>query len=73
MPMEMTLARAKDPVAPGFPSFELRGLRVVLDADPARLFGVETKRLNEQLRRNLCDSRATAPSCPVLDLLETAR
>jgi hypothetical protein len=32
---------------------EVRGERVVLDADLARLFGVETKRLNQQLRRNL--------------------
>jgi hypothetical protein len=30
----------------------LRGERVVLDHDLARLFGVETRRLNEQLRRN---------------------
>lgn len=53
MPMEVTLSRASEVVSPGFPSFELRGQRVVLDADLARLFGVETKRLNEQLRRNL--------------------
>jgi len=53
MPMEVTLSRASEVAAPGFPSFELRGQRVVLDADLARLFGVETKRLNEQLRRNL--------------------
>lgn len=32
---------------------EVRGARVVLDRDLARLFGVETRRLNEQLRRNL--------------------
>lgn len=31
----------------------IRGQRVVLDADLARLFGVETRRLNEQLKRNL--------------------
>jgi len=36
-----------------FSSYEMRGQRVVLDADLARLFGVETKRLNQQLRRNL--------------------
>ena len=30
----------------------LRGLRVILDADLARLYGVETRRLNEQVRRN---------------------
>lgn len=30
----------------------IRGQRVILAADLARLFGVETKRLNEQVRRN---------------------
>jgi len=30
----------------------LRGLRVMLDADLAALYGVSTKRLNEQVRRN---------------------
>jgi hypothetical protein len=30
----------------------IRGRRVILDADLARLYGVETKRLNEQVRRN---------------------
>lgn len=31
---------------------ELRGERVILDADLAALYGVETKRLNEQVKRN---------------------
>jgi len=31
---------------------ELRGQRVMLDADLAALYGVETKRLNQQVRRN---------------------
>jgi len=31
----------------------LRGQRVMLDADLARLYGVSTSRLNEQVRRNL--------------------
>jgi hypothetical protein len=31
----------------------LRGRRVILDADLATLYGVSTKRLNEQIRRNL--------------------
>jgi len=31
----------------------LRGQRVMLDADLATLYGVTTKRLNEQVRRNL--------------------
>ena len=30
----------------------LRGKRVILDADLARLYGVTTKRLNEQVHRN---------------------
>ncbi len=30
----------------------LRGHRVILDSDLAALYGVETKRLNEQVRRN---------------------
>jgi hypothetical protein len=30
----------------------LRGQRVLLDADLARIYGVTTKRLNEQIRRN---------------------
>jgi hypothetical protein len=30
----------------------VRGLRVMLDADLAALYGVETRRLNEQVRRN---------------------
>ncbi|MGD0900681.1 MAG: ORF6N domain-containing protein, partial [Thermoguttaceae bacterium] len=31
----------------------VRGQRVILDADLACLFGVTTKRLNEQVKRNL--------------------
>ena len=31
----------------------LRGQRVLLDADLARLYGVPTKRLNEQVKRNI--------------------
>lgn len=30
----------------------IRGERVMLDADLAELYGIETKRLNEQVRRN---------------------
>ena len=32
--------------------FEVRGQRVMLDFDLAELYGVETKRINEQVRRN---------------------
>ena len=33
--------------------YTIRGRRVMLDADLARIYGVPTKRLNEQVRRNL--------------------
>ncbi len=33
--------------------YEIRGLRVMLDADLAELYGVETKRLKEAVRRNI--------------------
>jgi hypothetical protein len=32
--------------------FLIRGRRVMLDADLARIYGVSTKRLNEQVQRN---------------------
>jgi hypothetical protein len=32
---------------------ELHGLRVIIDTDLAELYGVTTKRLNEQVRRNI--------------------
>ena len=32
---------------------EIRGWQVMLDSDLAMLYGVETKRLNEQVKRNL--------------------
>ncbi len=32
--------------------FTIRGERVILDSDLAEIYGVETKRLNEQVRRN---------------------
>ena len=31
---------------------EIRGVRVILDSDLAALYGVETRRLNEQMKRN---------------------
>jgi hypothetical protein len=34
------------------PIFTIRGQRVVLDADLARLYGVDTKRFNEAFKRN---------------------
>lgn len=33
--------------------YVIRGQKVMLDSDLANLYGVETKRLNEQVRRNL--------------------
>jgi phage regulator Rha-like protein len=33
--------------------FTIRGMQVMLDSDLAELYGVETKRLNEQVRRNI--------------------
>ena len=32
--------------------FTIRGERVILDSDLAEIYGVETKRLNEKVRRN---------------------
>ncbi len=40
----------------------VRGQRVMLDADLARLYGVQTERLNQQVRRNQEDSRSTSRS-----------
>jgi len=31
---------------------EIRGLKVIIDSDLARFYGVSTKRLNEQVKRN---------------------
>ncbi|MBL7663866.1 MAG: ORF6N domain-containing protein [Bacteriovoracaceae bacterium] len=33
--------------------FIIRGMRVMLDSDLAKLYGVDTKRLNEQVKRNI--------------------
>jgi hypothetical protein len=46
----MTDLTPNPPLAP--PIFQVRGQPVVLDSDVARLFGVETRRLNEQVKRN---------------------
>ena len=44
----------------------IRGHRVILDADLARLYGVKTKNLNKAVQRNspTC-SRASTFSCPL--------
>ena len=33
--------------------YEIRGQKVMLDFDLAEMYGVETKRLKEQVRRNI--------------------
>lgn len=33
--------------------YQVRGYQVMLDSDLARLYGVDTRRLNEQVKRNL--------------------
>ena len=33
--------------------YTIRGCRVMLDSDLAKLYGVETKRLKEQVKRNI--------------------
>ena len=32
---------------------EIRGCKVMLDRDLAEMYGVETRRLNEQIKRNI--------------------
>jgi hypothetical protein len=44
--------RASDPMGIAQRILVLRGQRVLLDADLAELYGVPTRRLNEQVRRN---------------------
>jgi hypothetical protein len=38
----------------------LRGEKVILDSDLAELYGVATRRLNEQVRRNIENFRKTS-------------
>ena len=33
--------------------YEVRGIKIMLDVDLARIYGVSTKRLNEQVKRNI--------------------
>jgi len=49
--------------------FTVRGQRVMLDADLARLYGVSTKRLNEQVKRN----RERFPAHFMFQLTETEK
>jgi hypothetical protein len=48
--------------------FEIRGQKVILDFDLATLYGVETKRLKEAVRRNI--SRFPHDFMIELDILE---
>ena len=43
----------KDDVEIGNLIYEIRGLQVMLDSDLARLYEVETKQLNRQVKRNI--------------------
>jgi hypothetical protein len=49
-------ARSTSDVLPATPVqdriFTVRGEKVILDSDLAEIYGVETRRLNEQVRRN---------------------
>ncbi len=47
--------KAKKPISSLI--FNLRGRKVILDADLAELYGVVTKRFNEQVKRNATVSR----------------
>ena len=49
--------------------FNIRGQQVMLDSDIADFFGVETKRLNEQMKRNI--ARFPEDFCFKLDDEET--
>jgi hypothetical protein len=51
MPKKKQPLKVLEPVEPLIR--EIRGERIMLDADLARIYGVPTKRLNEQVRRNL--------------------
>lgn len=51
MQRKPAVAAAASPIR-GVGTYVVRGERIVLDEDLATLFGVETKRLNEQVRRN---------------------
>ncbi len=45
--MELTIGQIENKI------YTLRGVQVMLDSDLAELFSVNTKRLNEQVKRNL--------------------
>ena len=52
MPEKPTLSIISDHIVVN-KIYEIRNQKVMLDSDLAELYGVETKRLNEQVRRNL--------------------
>lgn len=68
MPKRPSSVAVLEPVEPLL--HELRGERVILDADLARLSGVPTKRLNEQVRRNA--DRFPSDFCFQLEFQEVA-
>jgi hypothetical protein len=49
--------------------FHVRGEKIILDADLASLYGVTTKRLNEQVKRN--ENRFPADFCFRFDFRRT--
>lgn len=53
--------------------YNIRNLKVMLDSDLAKLYGVETKALNRQVRRNLTRFPSDFLIEPTLDELEDLR
>ena len=47
------VTRRRDTFDVQVPILRVRGERVILDSDLAAIYGVPTKRLNEQVRRNI--------------------
>jgi hypothetical protein len=46
------MAKTSPPIQSSSGILTIRGERVILDSDLAELYGVPTKRLNQQVRRN---------------------
>ena len=53
MDMDIDIKRPADVEVIKHRIYAVRGMRVMLDSDLAELYGVETKRLNEAVRRNI--------------------
>ena len=48
----------------------LRGQQVILDSDVAKLYGVETKRVNEAVKNNPENSPLDTPLCLIIRILQ---